>query len=141
VALSAEEKPYGVDDVRVALAAEQTALRRWQALQAREQLATVCRQLQRARMRGVELAQLGARERCALAGELLQAFADLAHLRRSQRWRVVLGAQRGALLDWFAGLVTGECELAVVSAAGGWELFDREVLIVAIEHPPTRTAE
>ena len=38
-------------------------------------------------------------------------------------------------------MVEGERELAVIRAAGGRELFDREVLVVALEHPPARPRE
>ena len=51
---------------------------------------------------------------------------------------VGFGSQRGVLLYWFAGVFEGERELAVVRAAGGRELLDGEVLVVALEHPPPR---
>jgi hypothetical protein len=40
-----------------------------------------------------------------------------------------------------AGVLVGEGELAVVGAAGGRELFECEVLVVALEHPPARASE
>ena len=101
----------------------------------------LCGQLQRAGVRGVELAQLGARECGALRGELLEAFAEVAQPRRAHRWCVGFGSQRGVLLHRFAGVVERECELAVVRASGGRELLDREVLVVALEHPPPRPRE
>ena len=45
------------------------------------------------------------------------------------------------LLRRSAGVLVREGELAVVGAAGGRELFDREVLVVALEHPPARARQ
>jgi hypothetical protein len=93
----------------------------------------------RVRARGVEFAQLGTRERGALRAELLESLAELAQPRRGHRWRVGFGAQRGMLLHWFAGVVEGERELAIIHATGRCELLDRQVLVVTLDHPPTGT--
>ena len=67
---------------------------------------------------------------------------------RSVRSRTVLvsgscrfGARRRVLLRRSAGVLVREGELAVVGAAGGRELFEGEVLVVALEHPPARASQ
>ena len=92
-------------------------------------------------MDGVELVQLRARERAALAIEGVDALAQRAQPGDARVRRSRFGARRRVLLYRFAGVAEGERELAVVGAAGGWELFDREVLVVALEHPPARPCE
>jgi hypothetical protein len=112
-------EPYAVDDVLVALAPEQAALRRRQALKPSQQPAASFGQLQRAGLRGVQLAQLGARVCRALRFEGVNALAQLAQPRRAQRGDRGFGSQRGLFHRRPACVLERECELTVIRSAGG----------------------
>ena len=82
-----------------------------------------------------------ARERGALAVEGVDALAQRAQPGDARVRRSRFGARRRVLLRRSAGVLVREGELAIVGAAGGRELFEREVLVVALEHPSARASE
>ncbi len=136
---SVEESRVRCDQVRVAAASEATLPRRRQPLErgcgpvsrrSVNSIARASRSSSRWRAPCVGSAASCARSRSSRSLQLARAVPALGAARAARRARAASSCGGPARLR----------ELRVIGASRGGELVDREILVVALEHPPSRRA-